>query len=220
MSYSPYQQPGYYPPADPAEELLRPARRASVLMFVITGLMLLCGICVGAMASVPWDRIDLPAETRAELARMEQEVQVPLATVFAVLAGILIVPSVLLGILAFFVRKGGSGVIITSIIVTGLLLLLAGLNLITSLQGGVLATVPQLVFLALLVLLFVWLIQALKNAGQIRDLRLGQQFQQWQAMQNQQQYGGYYGQYPGQAPPPPPPPPPGQGGGWVPPPDP
>jgi len=61
--------------------------------------------------------------------------------------------------------------------------------------------------LALLVVVIVWLIQALRNAPRLADLRMDEQSAYWQSQQQRQQYGGDFWQ---QQPPPPPPPPPPQ----------
>lgn len=222
---NPYQQP-YQPPVygpgyyayDPFEPLLRPAKRASILMFIIGGLLLLCGLCSGGMSAI--DFRTLPGSSPdqlAELDRLEQQLGIPLRTLFIVSALLTGVPGLLFLILGYFVRGGGMGAVISSLVLTVIVALLQLLNLVfTGVQmahdrsaatGACVAVIP----LALLVLLSVWLIQAVRNAPKIADLRRGGQGQYMHSMHQAQMYqqGGYYPQQPPpppQSPPPPEPP--------------
>src|SRR5690606_14178230 len=125
----------YYAP-DPMETLLRPARRAGILMFVVSGLMLLCGVCVGMLGALPLDQMEMPPAVMAELSRAERETGMKRWVFFAIGGGIIAVPSLILLILGFFVRRGGAGSIITSIVLTGLLMLLMALNLLGAARSG------------------------------------------------------------------------------------
>ena len=85
------------------------------------------------------------------------------------------------------------------IVLTGLLLLLAGASVLNSLLA--LAAHPQqagdlmlnaclfVVLGAVLVLLFGWLMQAARNAGKLQEAQQEYQRQYWQYMQYQQLYG-------------------------------
>src|SRR5689334_4621864 len=48
-----YAMPGGYGVSDP----LAPAKRASVMMFVLGSMMLLCGLCTGLVAAMPMEQI-------------------------------------------------------------------------------------------------------------------------------------------------------------------
>lgn len=188
MTYYPPPQYGYYPQSDPLDELLKPARRAGILMFVLSGLMLLCGALIGAVAAIPMDKLDLPAETMAELSKLEEEAGVGLGVVFLLAGAMVATPAIVIFILAFFVRGGGAGSIVTSIVIVGLMAILIVIQLVGAAPAGPVAMIIPGLMTAVVVLLMVWLIQAIKNAGQIKDIRLGRQMQQWQAMQYQQMY--------------------------------
>jgi len=221
MTYSQTPQPNfnYYQPAYPApQDPLAPARRASILMYILGGLVLLGGgCCIGVGILLP-SLIEQQPELGAAISNVpgatEQLVQVAFV-VFGILTLFLGVAQI---ILARFVSRGGKGAVITSIIVSILmgLFLLFGVvqNAFNSAQkpaergmGVCMMCVP----LAMLALLIVWLFQAFAAAGRVANIQQQYAQQYWQYYQRQQQYGGGPYQPPGQFPPqmqsPPPPPP-------------
>ena len=204
--YSYPSQPMYGYAADPRRELLGPARRASVMMFIVAALMLACGMCFGAVGLVPLEGME--AEQREPLERIESELGMSIKTIAGVAAAMMLVPGLLMGAMGFFVRGGGIAAVVISLILSlliGVVLLLAAINGITNVMrdpsaaGGVCVIAIPLV---LIVMSIVWLIQALRNAPRLSELQAGMQGAYWQSMQQRQQYGGDFWQ-----PPPPPPPP-------------
>jgi hypothetical protein len=217
--YSPpplgYAQQAYW---DPTRDVLAPARRASVFMFVYGGIFLLCGGCnllsAGLMTS--------PGMVQ-RMREMFPEMTLPRPGEVATEAVSTLVAATVMIALGAWVRNGRRGAIIASIAAVAFIVLQrTGLGLYKLVSGQEPAAVVGFcvcnaaVFLAPLVLLLVWLIQALRNSGQIDGARAYAQ-QYWQYAQQYQQ--GYpqpgYGQgappYPqgGEmipAPPPPPPP--------------
>lgn len=229
MSYpSPYQPPtpqpyptfDYYQP-----DLLAPARRASVLMFVLGGLAVASALCcAGVGAMLPRMMGENPAAF-AEFRRLPNVTPETMQAVLVVMSAVVLLVGVAYLVLGAFVRAGRRGAIITSIVLSILAILLLGLNVATGLMqsfsrpqtavGVVLLAVP----LALLLLLVRWLLRAARAP----DAALTQQYaaQYWQYQQQQayaQQYGygqpppppGTYG-YPRPQPPPPQAPQPGAG---------
>lgn len=210
-SHSYPSQPMYGLP-DPQADLLRPAKRASILMFLISGLCLTCGLCFGISSFVPMDQLD--EAQREQIQSMEEQLGGwAFPAVMRASAVIIAGMGVALLVLALLVRRGGMGsVILTLIIVGGMgLLLLIGLvnDLILTMQNpaGIISVCIVAMPLALVTLLFVWLIQAARNAPRLAELRSAQQSAYWQSNQHRQQYGSGYWQQ--QQPPPPPPPPAG-----------
>ena len=218
---SPYSPPpqGYAQQAywDPTRDLLAPARRASVFMFVYGGIFLLCGGCnllsAGLMTS---------PEMVQRMREMFPEMTLPSPREVATEAVSTLVAAIVMIALGAWVRNGQRGAIIASIgAVTFIVLQRSGLGLYKLMTGQDPAAVVGFcvcnaaIFLAPLVLLLVWLIQALRNSGQIDGAQAYAQ-QYWQyAQQYQQRYPqpGYgqgmppYPQGGGMIPAPPPPPP-------------
>jgi hypothetical protein len=203
---SPYNTP--YPGNygfDPAAGLLAPAKRAAILMFVLGGLNLACGACVGVFARIgPIDQLVARANVQ-----LPPDLNMPPEQLFRIFLGILAALSLLhaiaMIILAVFVRRGGIGSIVTSIVLCVLVLLLLAMQGIGAVVRGAAGQPQGLIFfvigIGLYGLLFAWLIQAARAAAAVKTMRM--QSQLWQIQQQQQMYGqgGY-------APPPPPPPPP------------
>lgn len=224
----PYQQPPYpnQGPFDfyrPAANPLGPARRASVLMFVLGGLGLMCGafITFGGLVLTP----EMIAQSPNSAQFHEFETQFSGISIRAavIAMGILfLLPSILYGIMGFFVRSGKMASVVLSLVLTGITILLALFGLLSvvvsaagnpaSLPGGLCMTGIPLV---LCITLLVSLIQALRAAPAIGAMQQQFQAQYWQSMQQQQaaQLGYGYGMPPGYgygAPPNQPPAPPGQ----------
>jgi len=187
---SPYQTPTpqpYYGYAAPVD-LQIPARRASTMMFVIGALLLLVGVCAGTvggllpqlLAQDPTLADKLPADLSPEQAQREF---VTRGLGLGLVSMLLIIP-------AFFVRRGGLGAVITALVVTSLLLLLMGLEMLASLFlqgdpaqkfGSVCVT---LIPLTLLFFQMAWLIQAARNARLLKQQH-AQYAAQWEQYQQQ-----------------------------------
>lgn len=230
--YPPYQPPtvpygyGYYP-QDPLEVLLRPAKRASIFMFIMGGLLIPCGGLILLASGMDFNAMAAGPQ-QAQFQMLESQLSslgYTLAGILRVMGLIIGLPGVLFILLGVFVRGGGLGSVITSLIYTGLLTLLVGFIVVS----GIVQTVGQqrgemviglcvwMIPLALLVITFSFLIQATKNAGQISQARQGGYGGGWpqqpqQPPQQQQWQQPWPGQQPGQWgggqqnwPPPPPP---------------
>lgn len=185
----------------PAVDILAPARRAGIGLFVLAAFCMLCGACVGVAAWVgPIDRViqqlqqagyQFPA-TGGEVSP-EQVVRFAFAfmSVLGVLLGIALI------VLGIFVRRGGKGAAITSLVICIPLVLLTLLDLVRSvpmvlntpvLLPGVLVGLIPLVLLGLVV---TWLIQAIRAAPHLAAQQQQMMAQMWQYQQQQAAYGGY-----------------------------
>ena len=219
----PPQQPSYYgasPPPSP-EELLRPARRAGVLMIVLGVLFVVGGLCFAGVSyalrtadfSGSAEGRDLQQQINELEARFGRSVSKMLIISGAVFLG----TGALLGTLGVFVRGGRRGPVIGGIVLTILLALFLALEILRTVAASVVFGMPPaqtamgvclcVVPLGMLCLLLVWLVQAVRMAPHIDAARV--QFQNQVAYYQQQQQ--YYQQPPpGVAPPPGPPHPPAQ----------
>ena len=196
----------YYQPPD----VLGPARRASVIMFVVGGLLALGGLCCGAVgAVVPLDQVMSQNPALAGRPGVTPELMKVAVIVMGVLA---LLFGVALLVLGYFVRGGGMGAVVTSIVLVGIAVLLGGLMVVSALfELGSTGGGPQLFAgmciyilpLALLVALLVQLIAAARMAPRVALAKGQQQQLLWQYQQQQQMYQAGY-----TAPPPPQPPPP------------
>lgn len=205
QAYAPYGSP------DP----LRPARAASILMFIIGGFFLLCGACFTLGSFVPFDQ--LPPEQTEQLGQLQEQVSalgVSLKQFFIIAGIMLLVPAVIYVVLGALIRRGRLWVVITSMIVASLNILFVLFQLFGGIRQamqdprGVVGLCMAVIPLALLGLLMYFLVGAARSAGQVEAMRQAQQNQYWQFQQNQQTYGQPgYGAPPMQPPPPPPPPP-------------
>jgi hypothetical protein len=162
------------------------------------------------------------AQTRSQLNQLEAELPFSVPELFMLVGVIGLLPGIALLVLGFFVRGGGMGAVITSIVFTGLCalgLLLMLVGTLASLAGGGggagaggPSPLPGMAIfaglLALVLLLLYWLIQAARNASQISAMQAQYQSQYWQYQQQQQAYQQPPSpQQPQQGWPPPPPPP-------------
>jgi hypothetical protein len=206
-------------PYDPAAQLLAPARRAGLMMIIVGALLMACSLCLGIFARVgPVNEvisrsgIDLSQAT-AELKMTPEELVRAVYTGMAVASLVVGVVFLLLGI---FVRRGGMGSIVTSIIFSVLAALILVVQVLAGLVNVARAPGPtsisgllvSLAFFGLFGLNLLFLFQAARASGSIRDARMHYQMQMWQYHQQMQMYGqaGYgYPQAPMQPPPPPPP---------------
>lgn len=203
---NPYQPPAgapgfnYYRPAGP--DPLAPARRASVLLFVLGGLAVLGGICAGLIAwVVPLDQIINQAQSSLTPQQLSQlppgmSLEHLVRIGYTVLAVLGVGFGVLLLCLAPFVRGGGRGATITAIVVfllVGLLCLFDLLSALAQLAGGAVATgIVSLVFVAvvggLIILALVLLFQAMRTSGYAAWHRQQMQAQYWHYQQQQAVY--------------------------------
>jgi hypothetical protein len=180
--------------------LLGPAKRASVSMFVLSGLLIPCGLLLGLLFAA-FSNIDLsklPAENSAQIHQAEQQLASLGMTVpgFLLGAGLTtLITGMLLLILGVLVRRGGLGSAVTSIIVCCMLGLAAVLSVVGGVSGSaqgqgeaVIGTCVWGLLLVVLIFTLVWLFQAARNSGQVAAYRMGYQNQ----MQQYQQYGQMY----------------------------
>jgi hypothetical protein len=248
VSQYPYSPPPNVPYGysyqDPTAQLLAPAKRASVCLFVLAALMIPCGGLMGLFAAffAKGDYSQVPAETAALLRQAEQQfasVGITISGFFLGLAVFMLVMGMLSLLFGVMVRRGGLGSIVCSIILCCVMGLMAGISTISGLpkaaQGDGQAMAGVCVWGLLLVLLIfalVSLFQAAKNSGRLNAYRMGYQAQMQQYQQGypqqpsqqpqswQQQGQGQWGQpaWPPQPQQPPQPPP--QQQNWPPPPGP
>jgi hypothetical protein len=230
---------GYYggmPQRDP----LAPAKRASILLYVLGGLALAGGLCCGVIGAMMPQLLQQQPQLMEEMQNASGGQMTPeiMQVALVVVAGVVLVAGVLQLVLGFFVRKGGKGAIITAMVIGVIAVLYLAFTVIRTVVVGAgagngaqmagnltgalcVGGIPLLLY----GLLLFWLGQALKNSGSVAGA-LAYQQQYWAYMQqyHAQQQQAYQQQYP-QPPggPFPPPPPPGQGpvqqqGGYPPPP--
>lgn len=198
---SPYPNPYQYPPGygyDPMQAALVPARRAGLLMIILGFLMLACAMCCGGVLLAPRPMLDqaLTQAASGQAATLTpDEFRMASMVSMVVLIG-LGLPMVILGML---VRRGGSGSIIAAIVLSVILLILIGLQILASgVQGGganIIAGACIMILPASLVSLqLVWLAQAMRARGAITAMQMQYQQQYWQYGQQQQQqmYGQGY----------------------------
>lgn len=225
--YSP-QQPAYggYPPQQPPQspdELLAPARRAGITMIVLGVLAVACGLCLAATGSV----IDNPElaqspqyqQMQQQFQQVERELGITLRQFFVFMGAVPLAMGAILGALGFGVRGGRRGVAIASIVFVGILLAVLGLVILGGLvQAVATGARPEMLLgmcvygvpFALLLMVMVWLVQAVRGAQKVEWARRQYQAQMWHYQQYQQAYL-QQGQPPAQ-------PPPGMGYGYPPPP--
>lgn len=238
MTYYPPPPNPYQPPQGPLGfdyyrqpiHSLAQARRAAIMMWVLAGLLVLCGVGLIAVFS----KIDLnPILAKSEQIygpEMASQLkasgmnadQMRLGGYFWGAVGI--VTAVLFGVFGTFVMRGRMWAIIASIVITSLLTLA---NLCSSVSGLIFAARAGpagivggcIMFVPLIVcgVLLYFLGQAARAASRSRQMQAQMQSQYWQSMQQSAGgspgYGYGYG-----APPPPPQPGPQQQLGPLPPP--
>jgi hypothetical protein len=200
---------GYYP-NDPLNTLLAPAKRASVFMFVMCGFMIPCGLLFSLFAGIlkGMDRSQLPPDQQATFSQLEQQFSglgVTLSGVLMAAGIVMLIFGILLLVLGVFVRRGGLGAAVASIILCCLLVLIAGLSVaggfMEASQGqsqGFAGICLWGVLLVMLICTLVFLFQAARNSGKVSAFRMAG----YAAMQQQyaagagQQYGAHPSQQP------------------------
>jgi hypothetical protein len=213
----------YYQPTD---DLLAPARRAGVLLFVVGGLLALGGLCCGALGTLaPLDEV----MAQNPVLNSTPGVTVEMLKVGIIVLGVLaLLFGMALLVLGYFVRGGGMVPVVIAIVLVVLALLFNLLNLVSTavqLRGagpqifGALCV--NMLPLVLLIVLLVSLVQAARAAPRLAMMRSQYQQQYWQYQQQQQMYQAGYvapptmppsmqqspqqGYAPSDVPPPPPP---------------
>jgi hypothetical protein len=199
--YSPPPDPNVYSYYQPGPDLLAPARRASMLMFVMGALLGLGAVCcIGGGYMLPrfmteqpelFSKMQLPPGATTE--RLQRE-----AIISGIMSFVFCVAMVVLGI---FVRRGGTGSAVIASVTTCILILILLLNVFSGLlqaRGGppeLFAGVCMLLLpLAALGLLLVWLIQAARAAPRIRLMQQQYASQMWQYQQQATASASYGGQ--------------------------
>ncbi len=184
------------PQADP----LAASRRAAVAGWVIGGLVLLGGLCVGILAAAG------PQAFMEAFERSSGETNVPAEAMrigLIVIAVLLVIFSLTTIVLSIFVWRGSVGATITAIVLASISVILGVLNALTALprmnsaaNGAELTGMvcSGLVIPLVLIMHLAFLIQAVRAARQARQMQEQYRAQYWQYQQNQQAYGqGAYG---------------------------
>ena len=199
--------PGYSPQYSflpyymtPPEDLLAPAKRASLLLLMIGLLALVAGGCGAGLISTMADADFTQAMSRAAQSNPEIAQISPQTMRSAFKAGLLVMAmcGVVAIILGVVVRGGSRVASFVAIAILALPILSLVWMIISSLLAGPAAAVmSMLVFgipLALLILVVVCLVGAIRAAPHIEQARLHQH------MLHQQQQAAYYAQAYGQPP--------------------
>ena len=202
---SPYQPPSpqqypttfdYYQPAG-AADVLGPAKRAAVMMFVVAGVTLLGAFCcAGFGAMLPQVLAQNPAAAADLQAQMPPGMTNEMLRVtMIVLAVLVLLLAVGLTVLGVFVRRGSKAAVIMSIVLVVLALLYLLLNTVVSVVMQR-APAPQMAMtvcmmavpIGMLAFLLVLLWGALRASDQARVLREQHMQQYWQYAYQQQMY--------------------------------
>ncbi len=231
---SPYQPQyplnfDYFQAAHP--DLLAPARRAAIMLFIVAALSMLCGGFLFVFAFVaPMGQIIAQAQAKfPQLQAGTGSLEETFKLMYVILGTGGFLVGAAIAVLGFFVRKGRQWACIAGIVICLLLMAFLALNIVGTvfqtggnpamLVGGLcVGSVPG----TLLTLTMIWLIQAARVAPRLRELEQQYQMQWWQYQQQQAAYGGQpnaaapptsawqsgYGVTPPVVPPPPPPAPP------------
>jgi hypothetical protein len=197
----PPQQPNYgaggydFSYYQPTEDLLGPARRASIMMFVLGGLTLLLGACnLASSLVVPAEQI--LAQNEAILQGQPSPLSAgTLKTISLVMAILVCVVGFTFILLGTMVRRGGMGSIIATMLIAGAIAILLLFMLVISLIG-IVAVSPVyaglacvvVIPLSLYILLLWWLVQAAKAAPRVAMMKSQYQQQMWAYQQQQQMY--------------------------------
>jgi hypothetical protein len=195
--YSPPNPPTNLNYASGFPDLMAPARRASIMMFVIGAMSLLLGLCSGAVVAMAQGaQYQALAQQFAKSSQGPPPSESVLRTIYAALAIISAVAGIVLIVLGIFVRRASKVAMVFSVILCGMALLWLGISelsgLIQALGNPVVAigACVMLVPLATVGLTTMWLIQALKALPHLEAAR-----QQWQAQYtaSRQQQAFYQG---------------------------
>jgi hypothetical protein len=159
------------PPPDPRVWSPAPTARAAAAMFVLAGVNLMLGTCVGTLCALV---AMVPLETllaQADPAQHEQLRQIhPLVGAYALgLVVIFVGPGVAELIAGFFVRRGSSTAIILCMVLAGIHCALSALFLVSAaVQVAVMGFSPDLIFPVALsgcyLFLLIWTLRRLYHA--------------------------------------------------------
>jgi hypothetical protein len=188
-NYGGYDFNYYQPMQDP----LAPAKKASIMLYVLGALVLLPSMCCGLVGlSIP----TMIAQQPAAFSELSASGMTPQAmqTVLIVggVVGLLIAVAMI--VLGRFVRRGSAAPAVTAIVLValiGLYLLLNAIGLLVmkmppaQVVMGMAITVLGLVLIGMLIL---WLIQAVMAAPRVALMKNQYQQQMWQYQQQQQMY--------------------------------
>ena len=179
--YPPYAYPTGQTPIDP----MAAARRASMLMFILGGLTIFMGLCMGAFAFM--DLEHLAAQGGRPLPPLPQGMS------WTVVAGVFGVIALLAGgmqlVVAGFVRRATTTPIVFGIVMSGLLLLYFLVNTFYGFtKGQPDAGVLSLMAFSIYALQLYFLMQALRNIPILKQMQAAYQAQYWQYVQQQQAY--------------------------------
>jgi hypothetical protein len=196
------QNPGYYAPYP--IDLLRPAKRAGLLMIIIGAVTVMLAMCMVGVGQL-LKSMAVPPELAAQIQQLESK-GITVGEYFAVVGGIFLIFAIAEIVLGIFVRLGKTIAIILSMIGTSIVLILLALTILFAILGSLSQAGPQMIFgailwfvpLVLLGLQLMWLIGASRGNSRVALAQQQYQAQYWQYQQNMQAYSGY-----GQLPPPP-----------------
>lgn len=207
--YPPYPEPGYTPQygfmpyyMTPPDALLGPARRASLMLFLLAAIFLLFGTCVGGIIfSANADTMNTVLADMKRMNPQQADMLTPnfVRTTYGVLAAVVVLTGVVTVILGVVVRGGRMAAAIVSLV----LILVPALVLVVMLLGTLVAAIgnPEVLLGALLLLVplvliamtAIFLVGAIRAAPQIEAAR-----RQMGAMHQHQQmqYQAYLQQQP------------------------
>ena len=205
-SSTPYSGYGYGQPYPPGPNPLAPAKRASIVMFILGGLLLTCGGCFGVFAVIPWEQ--MPPESQAALLDAVERTGTGLTAqqFFGTLSAVVGIPGLLYILLGFLVRGGGVVTSVLGIVLAGLqgaFQLLMVVQEVVTRQVNVLSLGASALMLLAIGFIILNLVRAIRNAPLVTQMKQGYG-QPWPgAQQPYPPAPGYGGGY--QPPPPPPP---------------
>jgi len=190
------------PPMMPPDGL-RPARQASVLLFVLAGLILVPGLMFCMASMVPPDR--WPPETQKRFEEVASAAGVTVRQFLLTYAVCATTMGLLLAGLGVLVRTGRRWAVLTGMVVDGILMLLVFVSAVSSFRDS--SGLPGFFFAcglgAVMMMLMRRLIAAEKAARFAAAQAAYFYAQQWQAMQQPFEPGSGYGYSGDQAQPPP-----------------
>lgn len=161
--------------------LSAPAKRASIFMFIISGLMFLCS--VGILAES--DPSNVPPAQAAQVQQAEQQLAtmgMSFAVMLKIFTGIGVAMGLLFILLGVFVRGGGMVSVIFSIILCCIMVLGFGLfGLAAMAQGAAAGACIPGISSILVICALVFLFQAAGNAGRLAAYRSAYAMASYQA---------------------------------------
>jgi hypothetical protein len=174
-------------------------RRAAIVLFILGGLMSVCGLCVSGVAST------VPAEQLAAQTPIPLPPEVSPKMLLSVMIGVWLVVAVF-GIakvvLGIFVYNGRRPAIVVAIVVSSILVLLAVLSFLNDVRLALSSGNPMIaggallaaVLAGVLILELVWLIQAAKAATAVKAAWANYHAEQWKNAQTSNGgAAGYWG---------------------------